>query len=176
MSGSLDQNRLPTIADLFQLHEDIARAVANQLEREKMYSRPQSDAIFYGMTQGEIDNYFLRLDRLAMFDLLSTAEAHLRLDFNMRVDEKRKDALSRHFREVSKHRRDKIRLEEDILRGWGNYYPEFKSSISHFKSALKLRNWLAHGQCWVPKLGRSYTKYVVRDICDYLLNAVISQL
>jgi hypothetical protein len=51
--------------------------------------------------------------------------------------------------------------------------PETKSPAGDFKGALKLRNWLAHGRYWTPKLGRkSYSPGDVFDICEQLLMAL----
>ena len=50
-----------------------------------------------------------------MIELLATTEAILRIDFKARVRERRKDDLSRRFREAHKLRGDKIRLDGDIL-------------------------------------------------------------
>ena len=175
MSGSFEQNRIPTIADVFQFHENIHRAIDSQLQQERAARSPQPDAIFFGMTPDEVGALFLRLDQLAMLDLLSTAEAYLRVDCQNRVRKRRKDALSRQFRSVAKHRPDKVRLAEDILDGWSKHHPGHKTCISEFKAALKLRNWLAHGRYWYPKLGKSYTRRVVCDICDNLVTAISSQ-
>lgn len=163
----------PTIAAVFQFHEKIHRTIYNQLQQEKVAASPQPGAVFFGMTSEEVDDFFRRLDQLAMFDLLSTTEAHVRTDFQDRVQKKRKDALSREFRKAAKQRRGKVRLDEDILDSWKKHHPKNKACIREFKAALKLRHWLAHGRHWVPKLGRSYTKWVVRDICDTLAEAIL---
>ncbi len=163
---------IPTIDDVFQFHEKIHCTIDNQLQQEKVAASPQPGAVFFGMTSDEVDDFFRRLDQLAMFDLLSTTEAHLRADFQNRVQKKRKDALSREFRDAAKQRRGKVRLDEDILDSWKKHHPKHKACICEFKAALKLRHWLAHGRHWVPKLGRSYTKWVVRDICDTLAKAL----
>ena len=75
----------PTIDDVFQFHEKTHCTIDNQLQQEKVAAAPQPGAVFFGMTSDEVDDFFRRLDQLAMFDLLSTTEAHLRADFQNRV-------------------------------------------------------------------------------------------
>jgi hypothetical protein len=172
MNGLFGQNRILTIADVSQLHEKIHLAINSQLRQERAAQCPQADAIFFGMTPGEVDALFLRIDQMAMLDLLSTVEAHLRMDFQNRVREKRKDALSRQFRSVAKRRHHRIRLKEDILAGWSEHYQGSKVSINDFNAALKVRDWLAHGRYWVPKFQPGYNRIVVRDICNNLAQAL----
>ena len=165
---------IPTINGVFELHENIRRTMDNQLQQERTATPSSPGHVFLGMIADEIDDFFLRLDQLAMFDLLATTEAHLRADFVNRVGEKRKDALSREFRKVAKQRCRRVRLDEDILASLEKYHPANKACIGEFKKALKLRNWLAHGRYWTPKFSRSYTKWVVRDNCNSLTGAVLS--
>lgn len=74
---------------------------------------------FLGLTKREVAEFFDaqtgQLERLTMFEILATTEAVLRLDFITRVAARKKDALSRRYRELHKIRVDKIRLDEDIL-------------------------------------------------------------
>jgi hypothetical protein len=77
------------------------------------------EAQFLGLTRREVEEFFDaqrgRLELLTMFELLATAEAILRIEFNARVTERKKDRLSRRFRELQKTRGERIRLDEDIL-------------------------------------------------------------
>ena len=76
------------------------------------------EAQFAGLAAQEIDRFFVtqkeQLELMTMFELLATVEAILRLDFQQRVDQKRKDEVSRQFRMIAK-RTSKARLDEDIL-------------------------------------------------------------
>jgi len=114
------------------------------------------------------------LEWVTMLSLLSSAEATLRVDFVVRVREKLKDNVSRRFHDIFKRRGiNKIRLEEDILDCWRDCGSKIgvKTAVSAFKGALNLRNWLAHGRWWRPKLGQAdgYDPIDVFEICQELL-------
>ena len=86
--------------------------------------------------------------------MLACTEAMLRVDFIVRVGNKKRDELSRRFRSVSKERESKIRLGEDILDGWRRCSEgvRVKNAVQEFKGVLNLRDWLAHGRYWKPRL------------------------
>jgi hypothetical protein len=105
-----------------------------------------------------------------MLNLLSATEAALRVDFWNRVHDKQRDKLSRVFRQLVKKFDERIALEDHLLDAWMDCQPDTKSRAGDFIGALKLRNWLAHGRYWTPKLARqSYSPGDVFDICDGLL-------
>lgn len=104
------------------------------------------------------------LQYAAMLHLLTTTEALLRLAFEDLSKRKIKPAISRRFRRIGRERGEKIRLEEDILNTWIEEYPETARSIREFKGVVPLRDWLAHGRYWNPKIGRP--GYDVRDVFD----------
>jgi hypothetical protein len=74
---------------------------------------------FIGLTRGEVEEFFDthrgQLELLAMFELLAITEAILRIEFKARMAGRKKDGLSRRFREIHKANGEKIRLDEDIL-------------------------------------------------------------
>lgn len=100
----------------------------------------------------------------AMLHLLTTTEALLRLAFETLSKRQTKPAISSRFRRIGRQRGEKIRLEEDILDTWIEVYPETARSIREFKGVVPLRDWLAHGRYWNPKIGRPV--YDVRDVFD----------
>ena len=140
-------------------------------------------ARYVGKTREELDGDFAyqlaELGQLTMLGMLACTEAALRVDFIERVANKKKDDVSRRFWEIYKGQGiEKIRLEEDILdtcRDLG-LAPGIKPAVAEFKGALHLRNWLAHGRYWKPKLGHAaeYDAVDVFDICKTLLQAVDS--
>lgn len=133
---------------------------------------------FIGFTRAEVDEFFdgqrSQLELLTMFELLATTEAILRNEFKVRVAARKKDGLSRRFRELHKANGDKIRLDEDIL---GAMKEEGVGSkvIASFRGTLKLRHWLAHGRHWRPKLGRPYAPGDVLDIARELIDSIPPQ-
>ena len=50
--------------------------------------------------------------------LMTSLEAHFRVDFEFRCRRRLKDPLSRHFRTIQNAQRSDVRLDEDILEGW----------------------------------------------------------
>lgn len=106
-----------------------------------------------------------------MLELLTTTEAVLRIEVKTRVAKRQRDLLSRRFRELNRRRGDKIRLDEDILAAMKEEGMA-GGVISNFRGALRLRDWLAHGRHWNPKLGRVYTPNLVFDISRALIDAI----
>ena len=126
---------------------------------------------FAGLTRSEVAEFFDeqkdQLNLVTMLEFLSTAEAILRLDFETRVAARKKDSLSRRYRQIESDR-DKVRLDEDLL----DAMAEEGVNVSDFRGALRLRHWLAHGRYWAPKLGQSYTPQVVFDISKSLIDSI----
>ena len=111
------------------------------------------------------------LQYAAMLHLLTTAEALLRLAFEDLSKRKTKPAIFSRFRRIRRERREMIRLEEDILDTWIEVYPETARSIREFKGVAPLRDWLAHGRYWNPKIGRpAYEVIDIFDIASEMLN------
>ena len=130
---------------------------------------------FRGQTWEEVEAHFQaqrrRLDLLTMFELLAMTEAILRLDLQDRVHTRRKDSLSRRFRELHKVRPRGIRLKEHLLQLMEEEGVVTGKALNDFRRLLRLRHWLAHGRHWNPKLGRSYTPGDVYDISRRFLEA-----
>jgi hypothetical protein len=135
------------------------------------------EARFIGLTPVEVEEFFDsqkgRLELLTMFEILATTEAVLRIEVRIRVDGRKKDALSRRLRKLYKARGERIRLDEDILAAMKDEGIS-ASAIAGFRSALKLRNWLAHGRHWHPKLGSGYTPNDVFDVSRALIDSIPS--
>jgi hypothetical protein len=106
--------------------------------------------------QHELRERLGELDINAAFSTLAALEASFRTDFLVRCYERKKDVLSRHFRNVYKVRGDRVTLESDILGGWKQHFPATKALISQIIGAFRYRHWVAHGRYWMPKLGRRY--------------------
>jgi len=124
---------------------------------------------FIGFMPMEVEKYFAsqrsQLETLTMFELLATTEAVLRIEVETR---RKKDSLSKRFRRLNKTKGNKIRLDEDILVA----LKDEGISVYDFSGDLRLRDWLAHGRHWHPKLGRQYTPNDIFDISRALLQAV----
>ena len=119
------------------------------------------------MTREDIEGYFelhkRELQLLVCFDIIAAAEGHLRLDYLKRVYKRLKDPVSRKFRELYKQSGPRTRLNEDILWALAEEYPACKTAIGQFRSIIGLRDWLAQGRYWKPKLARETWQYTPED-------------
>jgi hypothetical protein len=91
------------------------------------------------------------LDHQVVLTLMASAEAMLRLDFAIRVDDPSKMPVHARFRILKARFDDKVPLEE-ILDVWKEV-----AGASHeagkFKQLYKRRHWLGHGRYWDDKSG-----------------------
>lgn len=120
----------------------------------------------------ELGKHIEELAATSSFSILSSLEASFRVDFLVRCKNKKRDILSRRFREIYKKKKDRIKLEDDILDIWKEYYctkAAEKCVITDFIGALKYRNWLAHGRYWEPtNWGRQYDYETVSLLAELI--------
>ena len=163
---------------------ELQRALIGEEKVRVLEAFARTDGImvarYIGKTEEELEVYFsyhiTELKYMTMLGMLASTKAALRIDFIVRVKNRNKDEVSRKFRRTFKNRGiNRIRLEEDILDIWKEHAtnPGVNIAIADFKGALNLRNWLAHGRYWRPKIGRAdgYIPADVFDICRDLLMA-----
>ena len=134
----------------------------------------ESEMHLLGLTHDEIKvlfrQYLHELNEVASLTMIASTEASLRIDFEERAAKRRKDKISREFRDIRRRRGRRIRLDEDILEAWAAVGGTAKSTISEFRGLLNLRDWLAHGRYWAPKLGKQYDAQGVFSVSDRLLS------
>ena len=127
-----------------------------------------------GLTHDELRALFRRysdeLNEVASLTMIASAEAVLRIDFERRVSNRLKDKVSREFRAIKRRRGVRIRLDEDILETWVTAVAAAKGMIGDFRGLLNLRDWLAHGRYWAPKLGQQYDAQGVFSVSNRLLS------
>ncbi len=156
-----------SVEDVWAHYENIRDTVVRDFaaaKEELIGKRGLKDERLFGMSRKELDSYFedilQEIDVQASLFILAATEATIRVDFLSRVYERKKDAVSRGFRQIyvsrCDHNKVKVRFEEDILDTWSEHSPETKSEISRLKGAMRYRHWLAHGRYWVPKVGQRY--------------------
>jgi hypothetical protein len=150
--------------------EDIEEYYVDSQNALNYYYEPSNaDRIpkFFGYTKKEIDNELkLRkesLDRMCSLEILAMIEAKFRIDYLVRSQKKKKDNLSKKFREIYKAKKNKASLTDDIIPAWKGKYPQHKTRLDNLGKALDYRNWLAHGRYWMPKKSPHISKY------DYLI-------
>lgn len=108
------------------------------------------------------------LDYNSAFNVMAAIEAALRTDYLTRAYERKKDALSRAFRDINKTKGHKASLEKDILAAWRQHGALSNNVYSALLKAFKHRHWLAHGRYWVPKHLRQYDYFTVSGIAQEL--------
>lgn len=157
-----------SIEEIVYYKQDLEKAIRLYYKSYSEYEK------FYTYSVDNInEEKSLRLKELelnAVFMLLSSMEALFRIDFNIRVNQKLKDELSKEFRNIYKTKQSRVSLEEDILNIWQTHFRELKLIISEYKSALHYRHWLAHGRYWEPKLGRKYDFDSVYILASSIIN------
>lgn len=185
MTLAFDALQKKTIQEVLEWYEFQVEVLGREKERvltELLTSAIPADSRFFGMSRDEVDDFFNvhrnELDFVVILDMMSAAEAAIRLDYLDRVGERRKDPVSKDFRNIykklsKKKIADKVNLEEHILDTWTTHIAKTRVPVSDFKGALKVRHWLAHGRYWHPKMGRQqYSPRDVYDISSNLLRAI----
>lgn len=172
----------PTLDDIWLWYE-FQRAMTGEEKGRVLAALSTAvgptESRYFGKTREELETdfafYVSELEAAAALLMLASTEAAMRNDFIERVGQKKKDPVSRHFRAIYKRRKDKVRLEEDLLDTWvaKTADTDVRAAVSAFKGVLNYRNWLAHGRYWKPKLGRpaGYLPGDVFDVCEQLLEA-----
>lgn len=171
------------VDDVWEYYETMRSAIVRSAEnarRSLADGADLKDPKLFGMDIEELDEYFESLldeaDAQACLFLIASAEATIRVDFLERVYERRKDRMSRVFRDIYKsrceHNKIKVRLDEDILDIWASEVAQAKTPVGTFKGALRFRHWLAHGRYWVPKLGRKYDPSGIVQLVIDLFGAI----
>lgn len=133
---------------------------------------------FIGMHKRHLEEYFTQcekaLDYATGFQLLSSIEASLRLDFLGRVNKPRPTSkIDKTFQDIFEVKAFKVNLEEDILEQWKEHKPACVNEIGQFKQILRFRHWLAHGQYWqpdFPKYAPLQAYSIGKNILDCLNN------
>src|ERR1700722_14608809 len=111
----LQHRRDPNIKSVwlwFEFQEHlVGGALTNIFASFRLRGRPAANATDFhpsliGKTPFEVQEFFEkqgeRLELVTMLELLTTTEAILRVDFRRRVAARRKDGLSKRFRELNK--------------------------------------------------------------------------
>jgi hypothetical protein len=133
---------------------------------------------FSGMTRKDLNQYFFQhkkeLEQLVSLNLMASAEASLRLDYLTRVlrGQIKKNKIDRKFQELYNQKGNRASLRDDILEMWKTVHPECTNSVSDFRGALNVRDWLAHGRYWTPNFGRKYGAALVFNISKNLFESI----
>jgi hypothetical protein len=147
MAGISD-GECQSLAEIAEYHNDTVDALAFFLQAlwEQKYPR----FVGYSLAKFEdlLQNRIRETDLRSSFAILAAIEAALRNDYEFRATKRRKDALSKAFREIYKKKPKKVRFDEDLLDLWVQHYPGLRKVVGELRGALDFRHWLAHGRSW----------------------------
>ncbi len=154
-------------------HDDVTRALIVYFSP----ANPDYTARFVTNTDGEVRAELKRrleeTELRSCFVILAHVEALFREDYKRRRRERWRDALSRALREITSGER--ASLDEEIFEHWAKEVGGAKLLIGNLRGAFKLRNWLAHGRYWTPKLGRDYAYEYVYELAKAALEMIESE-
>ena len=108
--------------------------------------------------------------RSTSMSILAALEAAFRLDFLLRCYKRRRDPLSRAFREVHLEKGQRVSLM-DIFSLWQLHSNVSPSVIATLERVFKYRHWLAHGRYWTPKIGREYDYDDIYTLAESIYDA-----
>jgi hypothetical protein len=170
-------NRVPLSGENLELDE-IANHHADVINSLRNYfsaASPHYLQRFAGYAPREIgDELAIRLlesEKSSILTMLSALEAVFRIDYLQRCYNRRKDTLSRVFRDLHKIKGSRVGLEDEILGAWKEHTSVPASLIGDIRGAFKYRHWLAHGRYWVPKIGQKYDYDSIYSLADTVRRA-----
>lgn len=135
---------------------------------------PDYSSIFIGMTDREV--YDLRSENIdeneliSSFSLITIIESYFRIDYFLRYEYKKKDSLSKDLIKIYNRKKNRVNLEEEILKTWYSNGEITKSLYDKIKDLLKFRHWVAHGRYWKRK--SIHNKYEISLVYNSLLEII----
>lgn len=174
------KNAKVTFSDQHSTIDDIeAYYVDSEISLDLYFDASSQEDRFFGYSllelQDELKNRKNSLDRMCSLEVLGSLEAHMRIDYLTRCQEKLKDKLSRQMRVIHGAKGNRASLVDDIMFLWKKEYPEHKASLDEFQKALDYRNWLAHGRYWTSRKTPHIYRYDYLSICT-LANKILIEL
>jgi hypothetical protein len=106
--------------------------------------------------QIELQQRLAEADLSSSLNALAALEATFRVDYLQRSYMRKRDKLSKLFRQIYIKQGARASFEDDILKAWRESTSGNDGIIGDIRGAFKYRHWLAHGRYWEPKLGRKY--------------------
>lgn len=179
MQRTYDQISLEDVWDHYELTRDSLVRRKEAIKQNVLTGSGSTEPGFVGMSLDDLDEFFdnelNEMDHRTCLFFIAAAEAVLVVDFMNRVVDRKKDEISKNFRNIFKNECEKnsrnVRLDKHILDIWRQRDGKTKSLIGDFRGALNYRHWLAHGRHWTPKLGQYYDPLGTANIVIQLLTA-----
>lgn len=129
---------------------------------------PARHSEFIGLQREEIldrfDVYRQESEYHAILTLLAQLEAIIKSDFLLRQNQLPFNVLY--------HRWGIQPPFEDLLDYWKKTSPAYRDDFGDFKSARRLRHWLAHGRDYKVKLAKIYTPNDINGIVQKVYSAI----
>lgn len=147
MAGTSDRKG-QSLAEIAEYHNDTVDALTFFLQA--LWEQKDPRLVGYSLAEFRdlLQNRIRETDFRSSFAILAAIEAALRNDYEFRATKRRKDALSRAFREVYRKKPKKVRFDDDLLDLWVQHYPGLRIVVGQLRGAWDFRNWLAHGRSW----------------------------
>ena len=128
---------------------------------------------YFGMTCEELIEFFDgqrdELKSTTMLSLLAASEAALRVDYLVRVMNRKKDEISRKLcRALQATRAESWLGRTDPGRLEDTLHPGDEAGYRRVHRGVRLRHWLAHGRYWKPRLGQDFDPQDVLEILSRL--------
>jgi hypothetical protein len=165
-----------TLQEIADHHADLERALHFFfLPPSLAQASPAYVARFFGYTPQQIrDELEIRLGELelnSVFSILSAVEAAFQIDYHQRCQQKKKDPLSRAFRDINKTCSGRPDFDRHILDTWKQHMPNpWPRMLGDLRGAYStVRHWIAHGRYWIAKPGRKYDFVTTYNIASAVL-------
>lgn len=119
----------------------------------------------------ELGDRMAELNCNTTMNLLAAVEAAFRIDYLQRCYQKKRDDVSRQFREIYKEKETRASLEDEIFEVWKNNTTGSTKLIGDLRGAFRFRHWMAHGRYWMPKFGQKYDYLSVYPLASQALTS-----
>ena len=142
---------LPKFPELYEIGHNYAASIKSTT---LFHSRKNPDFLseFLAYTgqevQQEMEDRLAEIETSLTLTLLASIEAIFRVDYLCRCYDRKRDPLSRHFRDLYKANGARVSLEDELLGGWRQHGSVPAILLGEIKGAFKYRHWLAHGRYW----------------------------
>ena len=162
---------LVELTKMAEFHNDLDGSLRLCFSKDS----PFYEVRFVGYSQSriveELQHRLNEAELMASFAVFAFLEAAFRIDYEHRCLDRKKDPVSRALRQIYKKKEKLAKLDEDIFETWRSCEPTLGRVVGELRSASHLRNWLAHGRYWKPKLGRKYDFNDVFRLADNTLRS-----
>lgn len=158
------------IADVADYHNDVMASLSQYFSEASATFKERFLGYSPDEVRGKLKERIDETDLRSALAILIRLEAIFRVDYEFRCRKRMKDSLSRVCRTIHKSRKQRVRLDEDILEAWRQNLTGASLLIGALRGAFKYRHWLAHGRYWKPKLGARYDFNTIYDIAENVLS------